>query len=45
MLLITSSDDKEHLEKNMDQLVSSLTVYGDEYGNELVEPQGKTDVF
>jgi hypothetical protein len=29
----------------MDQIVSSLTIYGDEYGNELVEPQGKTDLF
>lgn len=29
----------------MDQIVSSLTIYGDEYGNELVEPQAKTDAF
>lgn len=45
MLITTSSDDKENLEKNMDQIVSSLTIYGDEYGNELVEPQGKTDIL
>ncbi len=45
ILVVTSSDDKNNLDKNMDQIVSSLTIYGDEYGNELVEPQGKTDVF
>ncbi len=45
MLITTSSDEKENLEKNMDLVVSSLTIYGDEYGNELIEPQGKTDVF
>lgn len=45
MLLVTSSDEKKHLSTNMDQLVSSLTIYGDEYGNELIEPQTKTDVL
>ncbi len=45
ILITTSSDDKNNLEKNMDQIVSSLTIYGDEYGNELIEPQGKTDMF
>jgi hypothetical protein len=39
ILVVSSSDDKNNLEKNMDQIVSSLTIYGDEYGNELVEPQ------
>ena len=45
ILIVSSSDDKDNLEKNMDQIVSSLTIYGDEYGNELIEPQGKTDMF
>ena len=45
MLVATSSDEKSNLEKNLDQIVSSLTIYGDEYGNELIEPYGKTDVF
>jgi len=45
LLVITSSDDKANLESNLDQIVSSLTIYGDEYGNELIEPQGKTDAF
>jgi len=45
ILITSSSDEKENLEKNMDLIVSSLTIYGDEYGNELIEPQGKTDVF
>ena len=45
ILIATSSDDQTNLEKNLDLIVSSLTIYGDEYGNELVEPYGKTDVF
>ena len=45
MLITTSSDEKNNLEKNLDLIVSSLTIYGDEYGNELIEPYGKTDVF
>jgi hypothetical protein len=45
MLIATSSDDKNNVEKNLDLIVSSLTIYGDEYGNELIEPYGKTDVF
>ena len=45
ILVATSSDDKANLESNLDQIVSSLTIYGDEYGNELIEPQGKTDIF
>lgn len=45
ILVATSSDEKGNLESNIDQIVSSLTIYGDEYGNELLEPQTKTDVF
>lgn len=45
ILVATSSDDQINLEKNLDQIVSSLTIYGDEYGNELIEPQGKSDIF
>ncbi len=45
ILIVSSSDDKANLEGNMDLILSSLTIYGDEYGNELVEPQGKTDIF
>jgi len=45
IFVVSGSDDKNNLEKNMDQILSSFTVYGDEYGNELVEPQTKTDVF
>ena len=45
MLVVTSSDEKTNLDSNLDQIVSSLTIYGDEYGNELIEPQGKTDAF
>lgn len=45
MLIMSSSDEKDSLEKNLDLIVSSLTIYGDEYGNELIEPTGKTDVL
>ncbi len=45
ILVTTSSDDHANLESNLDQIVSSLTIYGDEYGNELIEPQGKSDIF
>ena len=45
ILVMTSSDDKANLDSNLDQIVSSLTIYGDEYGNELIEPTGKTDAF
>lgn len=45
ILVVTSSDEKANLESNIDQIVSSLTIYGDEYGNELIEPTGKTDAF
>jgi len=43
--VVSSSDEKKNLERNMDQILSSLTIYGDEYGNELIEPQTKTDIF
>lgn len=45
ILVVTSSDDKANLDSNLDQIVSSVTIYGDEYGNELIEPQGKSDMF
>jgi len=45
ILIVTSSDEKNNIKRNFDQIRSSLTIYGDEYGNELTEPQGKTNVF
>lgn len=44
-MIVTSSDDKEHIEHNIDLMVSAFTVYGDEYGNELDDPEQKADVF
>jgi hypothetical protein len=44
-LITTSSDEKANLEANVDQIVNALTVYGDEYGNELEDTQGKADMF
>jgi len=44
-LITTSSDDKKNLESNIDQIVNALTVYGDEYGNELEDTQTKADIF
>ena len=45
ILITTSSDEKANLESNVDQIVNALTVYGDEYGNELEDTQGKADIF
>jgi hypothetical protein len=45
LYIATSSDEKENLEKNMDSIMSSYNVYGDEYGNELNEESTKHDIF
>ena len=45
ILITTSSDEKTNLESNIDQIVNALTVYGDEYGNELEDTQTKADIF
>lgn len=45
LMLITTSDDKERLGTNLDILVSSYNVYGDEYGNEFKDQNNKHDVF
>lgn len=45
ILITTSSDEKTNLESNIDQIVNALTVYGDEYGNELEDTQAKSDIF
>lgn len=45
VLVVTSSDEKENLEWNIDNIVSGTTVYGDEYGNEMEDAQTKADAF
>ncbi|MEI6118877.1 MAG: hypothetical protein WCP92_06765 [bacterium] len=45
ILITTSSDEKTNLESNIDQIVNALTVYGDEYGNELEDTQTKADIL
>jgi hypothetical protein len=45
LLITTSSDEKTNLETNIDQIVNALTIYGDEYGNELQDTQTKSDIF
>ncbi|MDD3262893.1 MAG: hypothetical protein PHR61_03520 [Candidatus Absconditabacteria bacterium] len=45
LMLITTSDDKSKLEMNLDMLLSSYNVYGDEYGNEFKDQNEKHDVF
>lgn len=45
LMLISTSDDKERLGTNLDILVSSYNVYGDEYGNEFKDQNNKHDVF
>jgi len=44
-MLITTSDDKGKLEMNLDMLLSSYNVYGDEYGNEFKDQNERHDVF
>lgn len=45
IIITTSSDEKTNLESNIDQIVNALTVYGDEYGNELEDESTKADIF
>lgn len=45
LLLITSSPDPIRLDNNLDVLVSSYNIYGDEYGNELIDQNNQHDVF
>ena len=45
ILITTSSDEKTNLESNVHQIVNALTVYGDEYGNELEGSQTQADIF
>ena len=45
ILITTSSDEKKNLETNIDQIVNALTIYGDEYGNELQDSQTQADIF
>jgi hypothetical protein len=45
LMLITTSDEKNNLHSNLDILVSSYNVYGDEYGNEFKDQNNKHDLF
>ena len=45
MVIVTSSDDKTRLQNNLDMLKSAFTIYGDDYGNELVDQNQKHDLF
>jgi len=45
LLVVTSSDDKEKLNANIDIIVSAFNIFGDEYGNELVPNNEKHDLF
>jgi len=45
LLLITSTPDLARLDNNLDILVSAYNVYGDEYGNELIDQNNQHDVF
>lgn len=44
-MLITTSDDKSKLDTNLDILMSSYNVYGDEYGNEFEDQNNKHDLL
>ncbi len=45
LLLITSTPDLARLDSNLDILVSAYNVYGDEYGNELIDQNNQHDMF
>ena len=45
LILITSSDEKEKLTYNMENLVWSFSVYTDEYGNELEQLENKESLL
>lgn len=45
LLLVTASDDKQRLDTTLDILVSAYNIYGDEYGNELVDQNTQHDMF
>ncbi len=45
LLLISSSDDSERVEENLHNVLSSYTIYKDEYNNELDQPEVKADLF
>jgi hypothetical protein len=45
LLLISCSDSQERAKNNILQVVSSFTVYRDEYNNELDHPKLRADVF
>jgi hypothetical protein len=45
LMVVTSSDEKEKLENNIDIIVSAFNIYGDEYGNELNDMNARHDVF
>lgn len=45
LLIMTSSNDKDRLKENMHNVLSSFTVYKDEYNNELDQPEIAADLF
>jgi hypothetical protein len=45
LLLITSSDRKDRLVENMNNVVSAYSIYKDEYNNELDQPEFIADLF
>ncbi|MFA5748326.1 MAG: hypothetical protein WC872_04435, partial [Candidatus Absconditabacterales bacterium] len=45
LILATSSDDKSKLDSNIDMMVSAFNIYGDEYGNELLDLNNQHDLF
>lgn len=45
LLLISSSDQKDRVKDNLQNVMGAFTVYRDEYNNELDTPNVKADVF
>jgi len=43
--MISSSNEKSHNSTNIQSLVSSYTIYKDEYNNGLDQPEVQADIF
>ena len=45
LMLVSSSDDSQRVEDNLESMISSYNVYNDEYANELKPLTTKADLF
>lgn len=43
--IVVWSDDKDRAQKWLENILSAYSVYADEYGNEMIHPENKADLF